>query len=119
DHEGAERVEKEIRALQSLAMRADKWTPPIVKTVATEGRGVQELADAIGQYESYLRAQNLLMQHRVQNWEVRLVEMLRDALLEKVRASISDGELSRLAAEIAEHKRDPYSVIEEIAVKPR
>src|SRR5262249_32278012 len=34
DREGAERVEREIRALQSLAIRADKWTPPIVKTVA-------------------------------------------------------------------------------------
>src|SRR5438874_9761580 len=46
DHEGAERVEKEVRALQSLAMREDKWTPPIVKTVATEGTGVSELAEA-------------------------------------------------------------------------
>src|SRR3954465_3853978 len=37
DREGAERVEREIRALQSLAQRHDKWTPPIVKAVATEG----------------------------------------------------------------------------------
>ena len=37
DREGAERVEREIRALQSLAMRQDGWTPPIVKTVASEG----------------------------------------------------------------------------------
>ena len=38
DREGAERVEREIRALQSLAVRSDNWTPPIVKTVASEGR---------------------------------------------------------------------------------
>ena len=37
DREGAERVEREIRALQSLAVRSDNWTPPIVKTVASEG----------------------------------------------------------------------------------
>ena len=49
DHEGAERVEREIRALQSLATRADGWTPPIVKTVATDGQGVQELAAAISE----------------------------------------------------------------------
>ena len=40
DREGAERVEREIRALQSLATRHDQWTPPIVKTVATEGTGI-------------------------------------------------------------------------------
>src|SRR3989454_12315714 len=44
DREGAERVEREIRALQSLAVRSDKWTPPIVKTVASQGSGIQNLA---------------------------------------------------------------------------
>jgi LAO/AO transport system kinase len=114
DREGAERVEREIRALQSLATRADNWTPPIVKTVATEGKGVTELAAAIREYESYLQNENLLLQRRIQNWETRLLEMLRDTLLEKARTAVSDGEMSRLAAEIAEHKRDPYSVIEEV-----
>jgi LAO/AO transport system kinase len=115
DHEGAERVEREIRALQSLAIRADNWTPPIVKTVATDGQGVTELASAIGDYAAYLRKQDLLLQRRTQNWETRLLEMLRDTLLEKARAAMSDGDLSRWAAEVAENKRDPYSVIEEIA----
>src|SRR5215468_1365319 len=47
DREGAERVEREIRALQSLATRSDRWTPLIVKTVASEGVGTAELAAAI------------------------------------------------------------------------
>jgi LAO/AO transport system kinase len=119
DHAGAERVEKEIRALQSIAVRKDGWTPPIVKTVATEGAGVKELAEAIAAYESYLRENNLLQRKRIQHWETRLLEMLRDTLLEKAQATMSDGELARYAAEIAEHKRDPYSVIEEIADKLR
>jgi LAO/AO transport system kinase len=117
DHEGAERVEREIRALQSLAIRADNWTPPIVKTVATEAQGIGELAAASGDYELYLNKQNLLVRRRAQNWETRLLEMLRDTLLEKARAAIADGDLSRWAAEVAENKRDPYSVIEEIAQK--
>jgi LAO/AO transport system kinase len=114
DHEGAERVEKEIRALQSLATREDGWTPPIVKTVATESRGVKELGEAIAAYGSYLRRNNLLETRRIHNWETRLLEMLRDALLEKARAAMSHDELEHYAAEIAEHERDPYSVIEEI-----
>jgi LAO/AO transport system kinase len=114
DHEGAERVEREIRALQSLAPREDKWTPPIVKTVASEGQGVDELAETIAGYETHLRKGNSLQQRRTRNWEIRLVEMLRDAMLEKARASFSGADLSQLAGEIAEHKRDPYSVIEQI-----
>ncbi|HXU15037.1 MAG TPA: methylmalonyl Co-A mutase-associated GTPase MeaB [Terriglobales bacterium] len=114
DHEGSERVEKEIRALQSLAIRDDGWVPPVVKTVAPSGAGVEELAQAISSYQEYLASKDLLRPKRAQNWETRLVEMLRDALLERARASLSTEELSRISAEIAEHKRDPYSVVEEL-----
>jgi LAO/AO transport system kinase len=119
DREGAERVEREIRAMQSLSTRKlatinAHWTPPIVKTVASEGAGTQELAEAIANYEAYLRKENLVFRKNVENWQERLVEMLRDAMLEKARAQMESGSLERYAAEIAEHKRDPYSLVEEI-----
>jgi LAO/AO transport system kinase len=115
DRDGAEHVEREIRTLQSLAMRHDGWTPPIVKTIASEGTGVKELAEAIANYETYLQKENLALNKRVENWQERLVEMLRDLMLEKAQAQLGDGNLARLAAEVAEHKRDPYSLVEEIA----
>ena len=43
--------------------------------------------------------------------------MLRDAMLEKARAQLGHGNLARLAVEVAEHKRDPYTLVEEIAAK--
>ena len=114
DREGAERVEREIRALQSLATRHDRWTPPIVKTVASDGTGTAELAEAIADYEAYLKKENLLLKKNVENWQERLVEMLRDAMLEKARGQMDGASLARYAAEVAEHKRDPYSLVEEI-----
>jgi LAO/AO transport system kinase len=118
DREGADRVEREIRAMQSLSMRSDNWTPPIVKTVASEGHGTLELANAIASYENFLRQNNLALSKKVQNWQERLVEMLRESLLERVlRDQMGDGAVKRYAAEIAEHKRDPYSLVEEIVAK--
>ena len=117
DHEGAERVEREIRSMQSLATRDDRWMPPIVKTVATDGVGIKELAEAIADYEAYLKKENLVFKKNVENWRERLVEMLRDAMLEKAREQMEGegGVVERYASEIAEHKRDPYSLVEEIA----
>ena len=114
DREGAERVEREIRAMQSLAIRNDHWTPPIVKTVASDGQGIAELAKAIGDYEDYLKKNNLVLKRSVHNWEQRLAEMLRDSLMERARSQMSDGELSRFAEQVAQHRRDPYTLIEEI-----
>ncbi len=115
DRDGAERVEREIRALQSLAMRHDGWTPPIVKTVASEAKGIEELGAAINDYENFLQKENRALKKSVENWQERLIEMLRDTMLEKARARISEGNLTRLAEDVAEHKRDPYTVIEELS----
>jgi LAO/AO transport system kinase len=115
DRDGADNVEREIRTLQSLAMRQDGWTPPIIKTVASHGLGIRELAGAVSDYEAYLQKENLALNKSVENWQERLLQMLRDALLEKAREQMSHGGVAQYATEVAEHKRDPYTLIEEIA----
>jgi LAO/AO transport system kinase len=117
DRDGAENVEREIRAMQSLATRHDNWVPPIVKTVASEGKGIEELAAAIANYESYLQKENLVLKRNIHNWKARLIEMLRDAMLERVRAQLGNGQVEAFAAEVAQHKRDPYTLVEEIVEK--
>jgi LAO/AO transport system kinase len=115
DREGADRVEKEIRAMQSLAMRSDHWTPSIVRTVASEGIGTGELATAIADYESFLDRNGLRDKKKVENWRERLVEMLREALLHSaLRDHLNEATLQQMAAEVAEHRRDPYTLVDEI-----
>jgi LAO/AO transport system kinase len=115
DREGAERVEREIRAMQSLAAREDNWTPPIVKTVASAGEGIAELSAAISSYQGFLSRSGLAHRKQVDNWRERLIEMLRDATLRQVLRQHGEEAIARYAAEIADHKRDPYSLVEEIA----
>ncbi|HSS96307.1 MAG TPA: methylmalonyl Co-A mutase-associated GTPase MeaB, partial [Terriglobales bacterium] len=86
DHDGADRVEKEIKTLQSLAVRSDNWTPPVIKTVASEGKGIDELAGAIQQFEEYSTKENVGLKRSVHNWQDRLLEMTRDAMLEKAKS---------------------------------
>jgi putative protein kinase ArgK-like GTPase of G3E family len=88
-----------------------------VKTVASDGSGIGELVAAIAEYEAYLTKENLVLQHNIENWRERLIDMLRDALLEKAREHMEDGNVARYAAEVAEHKRDPYTLVEEIVGK--
>jgi LAO/AO transport system kinase len=115
DRDGAERVEREVRAMQSLAARNDNWTPPIVKTVASEGTGITELLAAIEKYREHLQRSGRAQARRIENWRGRIAEMLRDALFQRVLSYyLSEGEANRFAAEVAEHKRDPYSLVEKI-----
>jgi LAO/AO transport system kinase len=114
DREGAERVEREIRAMQSLAAREDNWTPPIVKSVASAGEGIVELSSAISSYQDFLSRSGLAHRKQVDNWRERLLEMLRDESMRQVLQQHGEEAITRYAAEIADHKRDPYSLMEEI-----
>jgi len=115
DRDGAERVERELRAMLSIAQRGDKWVPPIVKTVASSGQGVDDLAAAIDSYEQFLAQDGLRLRKKIENWRDRLLEMLRDSMLHRlVREQMSDGDVARYAADVAEHRCDPYSLVEKI-----
>ena len=115
DRDGVLRTEKELEALLSLAHRPDMWSPPIVRTVATENKGLEELAAAVESYREFQRATPGAGVRRgaVARW--RILELLRERLL--ALALEEDGtreRLDALAAEVAEKRRDPYSAVEEL-----
>jgi LAO/AO transport system kinase len=115
DREGVNATEKELEALLSLAMRDDSWEPPIVKTVATEGKGIQDLAAAIEKYRNFHSESKSGDGRRraIARW--RILELLRERLVAQTLESDSASEkLDRLAGEVASRQRDPYSAVEEI-----
>src|SRR5687768_4333636 len=81
DREGVLRTQKELESLLSLAHRPDFWNPPIVKTVATENKGIEDVAAAIESYSAFQREADtsLTRKQAVAHW--RLVELARERLL--------------------------------------
>jgi len=115
DREGVNATETEVEALLSLALRDDSWEPPIIKTVATESKGIQELAAAIEKYRNFhLESKSGEGRRRaIARW--RILELLRERLVAQTLESDSASEkLDRLAGEVASRQRDPYSAVEEI-----
>ncbi|MEK6280965.1 MAG: methylmalonyl Co-A mutase-associated GTPase MeaB [Acidobacteriota bacterium] len=115
DRDGVNSTEKELEALLSLATREDGWHPPIVKTIATENKGIQELAVAIESYRDFfLQAKSGDDRRRaIARW--RILELLRERLVAQTLESDSASEkLDRLAGEVASRQRDPYSAVEEL-----
>src|SRR6266705_6203735 len=115
DREGVLRTEKEVEALLSLVMRDDGWQPPIIKTVAIENKGIEELASAIDQCRESQQKTDASGSRRQAIARWRILELLRERLLAQALNGNSAAEtLDRLAAEVASKKRDPYSAVEEI-----
>ena len=115
DREGVLRTQKELEALLGLAHRSDMWMPPIVKTIATESKGVEDLATSIAaNYEFQTTGDGSTVRRQaIAKW--RLLELLQERLLSDLMNRNGTSEkLDKLALEIAEKKNDPYSAVEEI-----
>jgi LAO/AO transport system kinase len=115
DREGVLRAEKELQALLTLAVREDAWQPSIVKTVATESKGIEDLAVAIERCREFQQTRPETSQRRQAIARWRILELLREQLV----AQALDGngaveKLDRLATEVALKQRDPYSAVEEL-----
>jgi LAO/AO transport system kinase len=115
DREGADRLEEQLHAMLSLVMPRDGWHPPVVRTVATENRGIDELAAAVDNFRKHFEAQGQREKKRIEHWQSRLIEMLESRLLEKVLGGTSgEARLRELAAQVAARKKDPFSAVREI-----
>ncbi len=115
DREGVIRAEKELEALLSLAHRHDFWEPPIVKTIATENKGIEELAEAIKAYSDFQRQGEKSLERRTAIAKWRLLELLREKLLLNIlKKSGTEQKLDEFAAQVAKKEKDPFTAVEEL-----
>jgi LAO/AO transport system kinase len=119
DREGVLRTQKELESLLSLAHRPDLWNPPIVKTTATENKGIEDLAAAIESYNVFQKQGDASIERKRAIAKWRLLELLQERLLSDLMSQNGTNEkLDNMALEIAEKKNDPYSAVEEMMQKP-
>jgi LAO/AO transport system kinase len=114
EREGVERTERELMMLLEMTTRPDGWEPLIVRTVATENRGIAELAAAIESYAAFRREHHESFERRQATAENRIIELLRERLLRLALSETSGKTLQQLAAAVAARQRDPYTIVEEI-----
>ena len=118
DREGADRVEKEVRAMQSLATSHGSWVPPVVKTIASTGEGIDRLTETIEQMKQWLDVDGRLEARRKVYWRERITEMMRHALMSQVREhGLSDAELEAHAARVAGKEENPYRLVPELVAR--
>jgi LAO/AO transport system kinase len=113
DREGADTLRRELRSMLGLADRADgDWRPPIVKTVASKGEGLDELVVEVDRHAEWLRSTGELAARRTR----RARDEIEAIALTALRARWGDvhgrSELDELAAAVAAGDSDPYAAAE-------
>lgn len=114
DRDGANAT---VAALQmNLSLNPDKraWRPPVLKTIALQGKGMSELADAIAKHKTYTNENHLRVKKEAARFDDELRELLKRELLGKKLQNVSDARWQNWIDEITTRKRDLYAIAEEI-----
>jgi LAO/AO transport system kinase len=121
DHDAHHRMTIAGGGEASLVRDAGEWEPPIVKTVATRGEGIEELAAALSRHRGDLEASGGWKAREVSRARAGFLTLLRERLMTAAleRLQAQHGPLDALAERIAARDEDPYAVAEAVAARLR
>ena len=117
DMPGTDRAEAQLHAWVTQADEGE-WAPRVVRTVGSQGDGIDKLKAAIEDHEDWYRASGKAEQKRRALARFRLHTLLRQRLLGAVRSHGLDKKREdELVVAIASGDLDPYSAAESIVAE--
>jgi LAO/AO transport system kinase len=93
---------------------APTWRPPILQTVALEGKGIAEVVEAIARHQAYLVESGEAQTRHRARIESELEAILRETLLRRLMTGLSPADLDGMVERIAARELDPYTAAEEL-----
>ena len=112
DREGADRVEQEVRSLQSLSAQQGSWVPPVVQTIASTGAGIEVLIQAVDNFWLWLAGDGRLILRREAQWRTRVMEMVQQEITSRLREHrLSEEVLAAIGQQIVLRQKDPYQLV--------
>jgi len=113
DRDGADQLRREIRNMLGLADRpgdpANYWKPPIVKTVASAGEGVEEVVEKIDAHRDWMTTSGELERRRVRRARDEIEAIAVTALRKRWGDVHARSELDEQAEKVVAGETDPYA----------
>jgi LAO/AO transport system kinase len=92
--------------------------PPIIKTIAVEGKGEDELLDAIMLHRKYLEESGELIEKRRDRTRQETLQMIHYELFRIIKERLSkNDQIEKMVEEIMNHRSSPYNVVEQVVNK--
>jgi LAO/AO transport system kinase len=115
DREGADRYEQQLKAVLQLVPEREGWKPPVVRTIATDNRGIAQLCDEIDRFRAHFEQAHERRAREIAHWKEWILQLLEARLLERVAGRhLAERELDRISALVADRKLDPYGAVNDI-----
>ena len=119
DHPLTDTMVREIRGVLSLGPQ-EGWTVPIVKTEASRGEGVEELATKIGEHRAFIEEQGTLAERRRRNLMSEVMALAAARLRRELEARVgADESVKELLDEVVARRLDPATAAAKLLERDR
>jgi LAO/AO transport system kinase len=109
DHPLADTMVREIRGVLSLG-KQEGWRVPIVRTEASRGEGVEELAEQIAAHRAFIEQEGTLAERRRRNLMNEVLALAAGRLRRELEESVAQDEgVQELLDQVVERRLDPAS----------
>ncbi|MHB8620907.1 MAG: methylmalonyl Co-A mutase-associated GTPase MeaB [Chloroflexota bacterium] len=115
DREGADRTFKDLNLMVHMGIQEGKWSAPVLKTVAIQDEGIEQVLDKAIEHRAFLKGNNQYAVRRQRAATAEIDTILRETLLRTVSGRVPD--FARYASEVGERKYDPYTAVERIVTE--
>jgi len=113
DRPGADETVRYLAQMLSLA-KDPSWKPPIVRTAARSGEGIEQLVDAIAKHRAWAEESGERTRRRREAARSEVLTLLREALLRRLEGRIGDARLDAAVSRVADRRLDPYAAVDEL-----
>ncbi len=115
DRDGAENTELEFKAMLDLDPEKKEWEPPVLKVIATQTEGIEELREKIEDHLTFLKSSGRLERINAERTKTEFMEILKTNLTNYIlERSIDKGKFDELVRQIITRQIDPYSAADEL-----
>jgi LAO/AO transport system kinase len=107
-----------IASLQTILMMREhdekSWMLNIIRTIAVQNEGIEEIANEIERHTEYLTSNNLLQKKREQKTKNRIKDIVEDKIRAELWSESGEISLNLLLEKVVFGKLSPYHIAEEI-----
>ena len=117
DRAGRDETVQDLHRMLALGAERE-WTPPVVETVATEGRGIDDLWSAVGAHRAHLEDGGRLAAKRADRTRDELRALVREELGQRAAAVCDGPAFDALVERVADRAVDPYAAVTSLLDDP-
>lgn len=112
DHDGADKLVREMNMMLDLDGLMTDWRPPIQKVIASQNEGITETIENIEKHFSYISENGILAKRRTERSKNEMLDVLHSNIGKYITGKLEEtGELDKYVEQIKDRETDPYTVV--------